>query len=39
MTAPSVDEVPILRSGWVLGALAIAGVLIVGAGLWFSHHP
>jgi hypothetical protein len=26
-------------AGWIAGALAIVGVLAVGAGVWFSVHP
>ncbi len=32
-------ESPSRWSGWLVGALVVLGVLVVGAALWFRYHP
>ncbi|MGA9839120.1 MAG: hypothetical protein WBF81_03185 [Thermoplasmata archaeon] len=27
------------NAGWIVGFVIIAGVCVVGAGLWFTYHP
>jgi hypothetical protein len=36
-TAP--DDGRASYAGWVAGAIVILGVLVVGVGFWFTHHP